>query len=75
MAIDIATEKLIGFGESGKLPGKPSYQSLRRWADEGKLSPVTSRKVRLENVYIGGIRHTSQEAYVRFIAELNRKSE
>jgi hypothetical protein len=69
--IDIRTERVFPLSE---LPGKAaamhpdgkklSLSSLYRWAADG------IHGVRLETVMVGGARHSSLEAYVRFVANV-----
>lgn len=68
MSIDIESETLIEFQHaSGAFPGerRPAIATLHRWRQRGV------RGVKLETVLIGGIRYTSREAIVRFIAAQN----
>jgi hypothetical protein len=54
-----------------------SYNTLRRWIDEG-VRPLGWKKgdplVQLEVKMIGGQRHTTVEAYYRWIEATNRKA-
>jgi hypothetical protein len=69
MAIDCELETIISFTDArSAFPGidrRLSLATLHRW----RLTGV--RGVRLETVLIGGLRYTSREAIVRFIAAQN----
>lgn len=72
--IDCATEKLIRLDEVPTLDfmprrrgtGKPTHErTVRRWVEVGL------KGVKLETLYVGGIRHTSAEAVQRFFERLS----
>ena len=69
MAIDCELETIISFADArSAFPGidrRLSLATLHRW----RLTGV--RGVRLQTVLIGGLRYTSREAIVRFIAAQN----
>ncbi len=48
----------------------PCPQTLVRWADVG-LKTASGRRVKLETVYVGGTRMTSEAALQRFFDRLN----
>jgi hypothetical protein len=63
--VDVFREEPISFAQAPTiLPGRPSFQSLHRWATKGR------RGVRLESVLIGGRRYTTREAFFRFVERL-----
>lgn len=70
MAIDVAQEKLITFGELARsLPKRRSdrpvhVSTIHRWHTRGV------KDIRLEGVRIGGAWHTSWEAFRRFVDRL-----
>jgi hypothetical protein len=66
--IDVEAETLIQFPEArSAFPGdrRVSLATLHRWRQKGV------RGVKLETTLIGGLRYTSKEAIVRFIAAQN----
>lgn len=69
MTIDVQTETVVSFSDArSAVPGidrRVSLATLHRW----RLNGV--RGVKLETVLIGGLRYTSREAIVRFIALQN----
>lgn len=69
MPIDVQAETLVHFPDArSAFPGidrRLSLATLHRW----RLNGV--RGVKLETVLIGGLRYTSREAIVRFIAAQN----
>lgn len=67
----IMDETIVRFSERGKLLGRPSYWSLRRWAKQGIASRATEELVTLEYCYIGRSPATSKEAYERFNKRMN----
>lgn len=50
---------------------KRCQTTLRNWAREGCRSR-SGQQVVLETTLVAGVRHTSLEAYQRFLAELDR---
>ncbi len=64
-------EVLVALSEGRKLPCKPTYCTLNRWARFGVKSKKTKRLVFLETVQVGGVSYTSVEAHRRFVARLN----
>ena len=68
MSIDVEFETLVQFPEArSAFPGdrRVSLATLHRWRLKGV------RGVKLETTLIGGLRYTSKEAIVRFIAAQN----
>lgn len=66
----LASETLFSLGEIvHKLPIQRHHSTLRRWATRG-VRAEDGTVVVLETVTIAGRRHTSVEAYKRFIAAL-----
>jgi hypothetical protein len=51
--------------------GSPSYQSLRRWSDEGVKNKQNGKRIVLETMQVGSIFKTSLEAYRRFLERTN----
>lgn len=68
MTIDVEREDLIQFPEArSAFPGRRvGLATLHRW----RLSGVRGSK--LETVLIGGLRYTSKQAILRFVADQNR---
>ena len=64
--VDFNTEDLIPYSRATEvLPGRPSYQSLHRYALKGRLG------VKLESALICGRRHTSKRLFVEFLERIN----
>lgn len=68
--INLETEQVVSFKEAAERvpwPGdrKPSYETIRRWADRGV------RGHKLETARIGGRRVTTLEAIYRFLQVLS----
>jgi len=60
---------------SRRFPGEPSYGSLRLWGTVGQRSKRSGQLVTLDIFQIGGVWHTTEEAYQRFLNELNTEQE
>ena len=68
----ILSEDLVPFTHGRVLPGKPSRASLRNWASRGVRSWKTGKTVLLEACYVGQRKHTSVQAYQRFLEAINQ---
>lgn len=65
MSIDIDKETLVPLANGRKLPGKPSQETLERWAKVG-VKGKSGQQIVLEVAKIGGVPYTSEEAFKRF---------
>lgn len=66
----LLTEQLFSLRElSRRMTVKRSYSTVRRWAVEGTVGS-SGEKIVLETLCVGRARHTSLEAYRRFLKML-----
>jgi hypothetical protein len=75
VSIDLRVEKPILLRVFGKHLKEPrDYDTVRKWWKHGLLADrgqPKGKRVRLETVRLTGGRHTTIQAYERFIASLN----
>ena len=73
MPISAKTETLYPLGELGAhLPTKRSYHTVRRWWSVGMRRADGNGTARLETIIIGGVRHSTIEAYHRMVEAANQ---
>jgi len=75
VSIDLRVEKPILLRVFGRHLQEPrDYDTVRKWWKRGLLADrgcPGGKRVKLETVRLTGGRHTTMEAYGRFIARLN----
>lgn len=74
--IDLENEKLMRVSELRrklKLENPPREDTIRLWIKDGRIGSDGERH-KLEVVNVGGIIHTSMEAYHRFVRECSGES-
>jgi hypothetical protein len=72
VSIDLRVEKPILLRVFARTLSEPrDYDTILKWWKRGLLNRDTGKRVRLETVRLSSGRYTTQQAYDRFIGELN----
>ena len=69
--IDLSNETLYPIWKPSSFGCTFHSSTVYRWATKGIKSRVTKKRVKLEIAYIGRSPHTSKEAWIRFLSDLN----
>lgn len=72
MPIDVLTERTYPISElARKLPKRRARSTIWKWCTKGvKISRYSEERFKLESVVIGGVLHSSLEAYKRWAEKL-----
>lgn len=76
MGIDVLNERLFSLDDFGKkIPRRRCRATIEKWIKTGaKYSRFTPERIKLEAVIIGGVLHTSLEAYERWVQKLTEEA-
>jgi hypothetical protein len=74
ITLKILDETIVPFDSGRQLPGRPTRNQIRAWADVGLLNRHTGQRVFLDWCHMGSTPVTSKEAHLRFLQALNAES-
>lgn len=74
--IDTSKEKPLTLGELAMAVLKKwqvdrTPRTFKKWIEDGRERKADHKTIHLDRIYIGGVLHSSMEAYERFIDDLN----